>query len=204
MPPNEGRNNWCHSRLQDFDFETFRDFFRLRDQKTSGAMAPVAPPSLALLNIWVGSVEIIQKIFFRLGPLGFLYQANEMVPGNVGLRDQAMALKWVNANIEYFGGNPDSVTLFGESAGSLSVALQLLSPLSNGLFQRAVMQSGEALNHVWSPISQKQALQFENLLAKELNCDLEDIHKKLKCMQEKSVEDILGKYTDDEKSVKYL
>ena len=51
MAPNEGRNNWCHSRLRDFDFETFRDFFILWDQKTSGAMAPVAPPSSAPLNI---------------------------------------------------------------------------------------------------------------------------------------------------------
>ena len=123
-----------------------------------------------------------------------------MVPGNVGLRDQAMAIEWVNANIKYFGGNPDSVTIFGESAGSLSVALQLLSPLSNGLFQRAIIQSGEALNPAWAPISQKTALQAGNLLAKELNCDLEDAHKKLKCMQEKNVEDILGKqYYYDEK-----
>lgn len=140
----------------------------------------------------VCSVGIIQKIFFRLGPLGFLYQANEMVPGNVGLRDQAMALKWVNANIEYFGGNPNSVTIFGESAGSLSVALHLLSPLSNGLFQRAIIQSGEALNPAWAPISQKNALKYAHLLAKELNCDSEDTEIKLKCMQEKNVDDILG------------
>ena len=51
LAPNEGRNNWCHSRLRDFDFETFRDFFILRDQKTSGAMAPMAPPSSAPLII---------------------------------------------------------------------------------------------------------------------------------------------------------
>ena len=51
LAPNEGRNNWCHSRLRDFDFETFRDFFILRDEKTSGAMAPVAPPSSAALVI---------------------------------------------------------------------------------------------------------------------------------------------------------
>ena len=51
MAPNDGRNNWCHSRVRDFDFKTFRDFFKLRDQKTSGAMAPVAPPSSAPLMI---------------------------------------------------------------------------------------------------------------------------------------------------------
>ena len=51
LAPNKGSNNWCHSRLRDFDFETFRDYFRLRDQKTSGAMAPVAPLSLEPLSI---------------------------------------------------------------------------------------------------------------------------------------------------------
>ena len=135
--------------------------------------------------------------FIRLGPLGFLYEATELIPGNVGLRDQVMALEWVNANIEYFGGNSDSVTIFGESAGSLSVALHLLSPLSNGLFQRAIIQSGEALNPAWAPISQKNALQYADLLAKELNCDLEDALMKLKCMQEKNVDDILGLMKDD-------
>ena len=120
-----------------------------------------------------------------------------MVPGNVGLRDQVMALEWVNANIEYFGGNPNSVTIFGESAGSLSVALHLLSPLSNGLFQRAIIQSGPALNPVWAPISQKNALQYAHLLAKELNCDLEDAHMTLKCMQEKNVDEILGLMKND-------
>ena len=130
--------------------------------------------------------------FIRLGPLGFLYEATELIPGNVGLRDQVMALEWVNANIEYFGGNSDSVTIFGESAGSLSVALHLLSPLSNGLFQRAIIQSGEALNPAWAPISQKNALKYAHLLAKELNCDLEDTEIKFKCMQEKNVDEILG------------
>ena len=64
---------------------------------------------------------------------------NEEVPGNAGLRDQSLALKWVNQNIANFGGNPDMVTIFGESAGALSVSLHLLSPLSEGLFQRQAM-----------------------------------------------------------------
>lgn len=60
-----------------------------------------------------------------------------------------MALKWVQKNIKYFGGNPKSVTLFGESAGSSSVEFHTLSPMSRGLFHRAIMQSGSALN-VWN------------------------------------------------------
>ena len=73
---------------------------------------------------------IIVTVNYRLGPLGFLSLGNDMVPGNNGFRDQNLAMKWVQDNIEDFGGNPDSVTLFGESAGSYSVAVHLVSPLS--------------------------------------------------------------------------
>ena len=67
LAPNEGRNNWCHSKLRDFDFETFRDFFILRDQKTSGAMAPVAPPSSAPLVICESPViQVSQKLIYLL------------------------------------------------------------------------------------------------------------------------------------------
>ena len=82
---------------------------------------------------------VVVTINYRLGPLGFLSMGNEEVPGNAGLRDQSLALKWVNQNIANFGGNPDMVTIFGESAGALSVSLHLLSPLSEGLFQRQAM-----------------------------------------------------------------
>ena len=85
---------------------------------------------------------------------------NEEVPGNAGLRDQNLALKWVNENIGKFGGNPEMVTIFGESAGALSVHLQLLSPLSQGLFQRAILQSCTALDPSWRPLTQETALFF--------------------------------------------
>ena len=84
-------------------------------------------------------------INYRLGPLGFLAMGNEMVPGNAGLRDQNMAIKWVKDNIQNFGGNPDLITIFGESAGSFSVSAQIISPLSKGLFRRAICQSGPAI-----------------------------------------------------------
>ena len=66
------------------------------------------------------------SINYRLGPFGFLSLGAENVHGNVGLRDQNMALKWVNRNIKQFGGNPDQVTVFGESAGALSVAYHII------------------------------------------------------------------------------
>ncbi|XP_060520063.1 juvenile hormone esterase-like [Cylas formicarius] len=87
---------------------------------------------------------------YRLGILGFLKLKDSSldVPGNAGLKDQAMALKWVKDNIENFNGDPENITIFGESAGGTSVNYQVLSPVSRGLFHKAIMQSGSALK-VW-------------------------------------------------------
>lgn len=63
---------------------------------------------------------------------GFLCLDHEDVPGNAALKDQVMALRWVQKNISKFGGNPNRFTIFGESAGALSVSYHLLSPLSQG------------------------------------------------------------------------
>ena len=69
-------------------------------------------------------------------------------------------MSWVQENIAYFGGNPKSVTIFGESAGSLSVAMHLLTPKSNGLFHKAIMQSGTALAPSWGMITPKHAVEY--------------------------------------------
>ncbi|NEU35820.1 carboxylesterase family protein, partial [bacterium LRH843] len=61
-----------------------------------------------------------------------------MLPGNLGLKDQVAALKWIRDNIRQFGGNPDSVTIEGISAGGVSVHYQYLSPLSRGLFHKGI------------------------------------------------------------------
>lgn len=83
---------------------------------------------------------------YRLGPLGFLSTEDQILPGNNGLKDQLLALKWIKENIQYFGGNPESITLSGMSAGGASVELHILSPLSTGLFHRGIIQSGTALS----------------------------------------------------------
>lgn len=80
------------------------------------------------------------SINYRLGIEGFLPIPG--APTNLGLRDQIAALKWVQANIAAFGGDANNVTVFGESAGAMSVANLLASPLAKGLFRRAIVQSG--------------------------------------------------------------
>lgn len=89
---------------------------------------------------------VFVSINYRLGPLGFL-ELGGVDPGfagsgNCGLLDQIEALRWVRANIESFGGDPSRITVFGESAGSMSTALLLSSPLTDGMIAGAICQSG--------------------------------------------------------------
>lgn len=91
-------------------------------------------------------------INYRLGALGYLHLAEHdeelAQSGNCGLLDQVAALRWVHENIEAFGGDPSNVTVFGESAGAMSVATLLGTPAARGLFHRAIAQSGAAHNVV--------------------------------------------------------
>ena len=94
-----------------------------------------------------GAGAIVVTVDYRLGLLGFLAhpslaQTPDGPTGNFGLQDQQAALRWVQQNIRQFGGNPQNVTIDGQSAGGLSVLAQLASPSAKGLFQRAVIQSG--------------------------------------------------------------
>ena len=77
--------------------------------------------------------------------LPFLSTGDEHARGNWGFLDQVAALRWVQQNIAHFGGNPDRVTIFGESAGGTSVSSHVVSPMSQGLFHGAIMESGVAL-----------------------------------------------------------
>ena len=87
---------------------------------------------------------ILVTVNYRLGILGFLSLGDDVISGNMGLRDQSLALQWVKENIDNFGGDSKKVTLFGESAGGGSVMAHVLSPRSSGLFDRAIMQTPSA------------------------------------------------------------
>jgi para-nitrobenzyl esterase len=94
---------------------------------------------------------VVVSINYRVGPLGFLAhpeltkESEHHTSGNYGLLDQIAALQWVHRNIAGFGGDPDQVTIFGQSAGAISVADLMRSPLATGLFARAIAQSGPGL-----------------------------------------------------------
>ena len=91
---------------------------------------------------------IVVTINYRLGALGFLAhpalsgESPDHISGNYGIEDQQAALKWVRRNIRAFGGDPERVTMFGESAGGLSTFTNLVSPTAAGLFHRAIVESG--------------------------------------------------------------
>ncbi|XP_063239116.1 juvenile hormone esterase-like [Bacillus rossius redtenbacheri] len=89
---------------------------------------------------------VFVSLNYRLSVLGFLSVDSTVVSSNNGLKDQSLALRWVHANIARFGGDPAQVTIFGQSAGGASIEFQMLSPLSRGLFHRAISDSGSALN----------------------------------------------------------
>ncbi|CAN7938466.1 unnamed protein product, partial [Ixodes hexagonus] len=135
-------------------------------------------------------------IAYRLGAFGFLCLNNEDAPGNMGLYDQVVALRWVKENIQFFGGDPDKITLMGTSAGSLAVGVHVLSPLSRGLFQRAVMQSGSPLPRAfWN--TKDQATQLCSKLATALGCETSETSQPenqteiIECLRSKDVASIL-------------
>ncbi|XP_066111908.1 bile salt-activated lipase isoform X1 [Saccopteryx bilineata] len=123
---------------------------------------------------------IVVTFNYRVGPLGFLSTGDANLPGNYGLRDQHMAIAWVKRNIAAFGGDPNNITIFGESAGGASVSLQTLSPYNKGLIRRAISQSGVALTP-WS--IQRNPLFWAKKIAKKVGCPLDDTARMAKCLK---------------------
>ncbi|PSN30981.1 Carboxylesterase 3A, partial [Blattella germanica] len=120
---------------------------------------------------------------------GFLSLQNAEVPGNNGLKDQVMALRWVQQNIAQFGGDPNNVTIFGVSAGGASVSLLMLSPMSQGLFHRGISQSGTVLNS-WSISTPERCVHLAIDAAKILKIITNDTEVLLQALVNASLPDL--------------
>ncbi|XP_017775959.1 PREDICTED: cholinesterase-like [Nicrophorus vespilloides] len=100
--------------------------------------------TLGPYNLMIEDIVLV-TFNYRLGVLGFMNLEGSDIEVNSGLKDQTFALKWVQKNIHKFGGDKNSVTIFGNSAGAASVSLHLFSPMSVGLFHKAISMSGNAM-----------------------------------------------------------
>ncbi|CAO2586544.1 Acylcarnitine hydrolase [Lemmus lemmus] len=132
---------------------------------------------------------VVVNIQYLLGVLGFFSTGDQHARVNWGYLDQVAALHWVQQNIAYFGGNPDLVTIFGESAGGTSVSSQVVSPMSKGLFHRAIMESGGTLlPHLISNTSEVVYTTVTSLSG----CETVDSETVVRCLRSKSEEEILA------------
>lgn len=137
---------------------------------------------------------VVVGMNYRLGQLGFIAhpelsaEDDNDASGNYGLMDQTAALRWVRANIAAFGGDPDNVTIFGESAGAFSVCSHLVSPRSAGLFHKAILQSGTC-ERPWPTLAAAEAQ--GGVVAEALGCSGAP-EGELACMRSKPAADVLA------------
>ena len=138
---------------------------------------------------------VVVTVNYRLGALGFLAhpaltaESPDHVSGNYGIEDQQAAMKWVRRNIRAFGGDPDRVTIFGESAGGLSTIVNLVSPTAHGLFDRAIIESG-AYMQTQPTLAQTQAT--GTTFANAVGCNQPSAAAVLSCLRGLSVSTILA------------
>ncbi|KAL0131201.1 hypothetical protein PUN28_002634 [Cardiocondyla obscurior] len=127
---------------------------------------------------------VLVTVNYRIATLGFMSTGDSKAPGNLGLKDQVEALRWIQRNIATFGGDPDSVTISGYSVGGISVLLHMVSPMSAGLFHRAIVMSGGTLKESF-PTEQ---LHLAKKQAQLLDCPIDSTGSMLICLNSKPVE----------------
>ncbi|XP_056451543.1 neuroligin-3-like isoform X1 [Gadus chalcogrammus] len=134
-----------------------------------------------------GNVIVI-TLNYRVGILGFLSTGDQAAKGNYGLLDMIQALRWISKNIGYFGGDPGRVTVFGSGIGAASVSLLTLSHHSEGLFHRAIIQSGSALSS-WAV--NYHPVKYTRLLAERVGCNVLDTVDMVSCLQKKTAKELV-------------
>lgn len=134
-----------------------------------------------------GNVIVI-TVNYRLGILGFLSTGDQAAKGNYGLLDQIQALRWIEENVGAFGGDPKRVTIFGSGAGASCVSLLTLSHYSEGLFQKAIIQSGTALSS-WAV--NYQPAKYTRMLADKVGCNMLDTTDMVECLRNKNYKELI-------------
>ncbi|XP_072202214.1 fatty acyl-CoA hydrolase precursor, medium chain-like [Excalfactoria chinensis] len=129
---------------------------------------------------------VVVAIQYRLGILGYFSTGDKHARGNWGYLDQVAALQWIQENIIHFGGDPGSVTIFGESAGGISVSALVLSPLAKGLFHRAISESGVAIRTLFTDKPEEEAQR----IAAASGCGKSSSAALVECLREKTEEEI--------------
>ncbi|XP_055521929.1 neuroligin 4 X-linked a isoform X2 [Leucoraja erinacea] len=131
---------------------------------------------------------IVVTLNYRLGVLGFLSTGDQAAKGNYGLLDQIQALRWISENIGAFGGDSMRITVFGSGAGASCVSLLTLSHYSEGLFQKAIIQSGTALSS-WAV--NYQPAKYTRLLAEKVGCSMLDTIDLVECLRMKTYKELI-------------
>uniref|UniRef100_A0A8K9X3E1 Neuroligin 3a n=1 Tax=Oncorhynchus mykiss TaxID=8022 RepID=A0A8K9X3E1_ONCMY len=134
-----------------------------------------------------GNVIVI-TLNYRVGVLGFLSTGDQAAKGNYGLLDQIQALRWISENIGYFGGDSNRITVFGSGIGASCVSLLTLSHHSEGLFHRAIIQSGSALSS-WAV--NYQPVKYTRLLSEKVGCNVLDTLDMVDCLRKKSARELV-------------
>ncbi|XP_013404935.1 carboxylesterase 5A-like [Lingula anatina] len=129
---------------------------------------------------------IVVTVNYRVGFLAFFNTGTDEARGNYGLFDQHLAIKWVRENAEAFGGDPDRITLIGDSAGGASVDFQMISPLNRGLIQGGVSVSGSSL----APWSLTESLNVSLEFSKLAGCDMPQPRARLRCLRNKDAQEL--------------
>ena len=139
-------------------------------------------------ELFVKEGVVLVSINYRLGALGWLTTLSSDAPGNLGLRDIALALTWVKENIGDYGGDSERVTVFGTSAGSMAISALLTMGEAGGPFQRAVLQSGTLARPFFLQGLGDDRLAKVREFGVQLSCEFENL---MECLRTKSVKELV-------------
>ncbi|KAL7071560.1 hypothetical protein ACQ4LE_009239 [Meloidogyne hapla] len=146
-------------------------------------------PQHAILNNFVSRKVVFVSLNFRLGPMGFLSTGDSVLPGNLGLWDILLALKWVQINAHVFGGDPNNVLLMGHGSGASAASLLALSPKAEGLFHKIMLMSGTAIT---PGVVRDTAINATWALDARLHCRSFNSSELLECFKKQLRDEILS------------